>query len=33
MISIMDKVLGWGMVVMAVATLVAVFYTGILFVG
>jgi len=33
MISIMDKVLGWGMVVLAVATLVAVFVTGISFVG
>ncbi len=33
MITIMDKVLGWGMVVMAIATLVAVFQTGILYVG
>ena len=33
MINIMDKVLGWGMVALAVATLVAVFSTGILFVG
>jgi hypothetical protein len=29
----MDKVLGWGMVAIAIATLVAVFSTGILFVG
>jgi len=33
MINIMDKVLGWGMVVMAAVTLVAVFVTGVLFVG
>jgi hypothetical protein len=33
MINIMDKVLGWGMVIMAVATLVAVLVTGVLFVG
>ena len=33
MITIMDKVLGWGMVVLAAVTLVAVLQTGILFVG
>ncbi len=33
MIKIMDKVLGWGLVVLAAASLVAVFSTGILFVG
>jgi len=33
MIQIMDKVLGWGLVVTAVASLVAVFVTGILQVG
>jgi hypothetical protein len=33
MISIMDKVLGWGMVLLAVVTVVAVLKTGILFVG
>ncbi len=33
MITIMDKVLGWGMVVMAAATLVAVFVTGVSYVG
>jgi len=33
MINIMDKVLGWGMVIMAAVTLVAVFSTGILYVG
>jgi hypothetical protein len=33
MINIMDKVLGWGMVAIAIATLVAVFSTGILFIG
>jgi hypothetical protein len=33
MIRIMDKVLGWGLVVMAASTLVAVFATGILQVG
>ena len=33
MITIMDKVLGWGMVVLAAATLVAVLQTGVLFVG
>ena len=33
MITIMDKVLGLGMVVMAAATLVAVLVTGVSFVG
>ena len=33
MIKIMDKVLGIGMLLTAIASLVAVFVTGVLFVG